>query len=94
MSDASTADPSDNLVQINVRVTQQFLDQIDDIWQGRGFNSRSEYIRYVLHDAAEYPSFDRDELRALALAEREIRNGDTIARDEIIEQFDLEHSEE
>lgn len=89
MSNASATDNNGNLVQINVRVTQQFLDQIDDAWQGRGFNSRSEFIRYVLHDATEHPTFDRDELLALALAEREMQEGDTISRDDIIDQFDL-----
>jgi len=59
--------------QINVRVTESFLEEIDDTWRGRGYNSRSEYIRHVLHDAVENPTFDRDELAALALAEREAR---------------------
>lgn len=88
MSDASTTDGNDALVQINVRVTRQFLDQIDDTWQGRGFNSRSEYIRHVLHDASEYPTFDRDELLALALGERAYRKGETISREEALEHFE------
>jgi metal-responsive CopG/Arc/MetJ family transcriptional regulator len=59
--------------QINVRVTESFLEEIDEVWQGRGYNSRSEFIRHVLHDAVENPTFDRDELLALALTERELR---------------------
>lgn len=59
--------------QINIRVTETFLERIDETWQGRGYNSRSEYIRHVLHDAIENPTFDRDELLALAETEREIR---------------------
>ena len=59
--------------QINVRVTKSFLEEIDEVWQGRGYNSRSEFIRHVLHDAVENPTFDRDELLALALTERELR---------------------
>ncbi|MFB6228331.1 MAG: ribbon-helix-helix domain-containing protein [Halobacteriales archaeon] len=59
--------------QINVRVTESFLEEIDDVWQGRGYNSRSEFIRHVLGDAVENPTFDRDELLALALTERELR---------------------
>jgi metal-responsive CopG/Arc/MetJ family transcriptional regulator len=59
--------------QINVRVTKSFLKDIDEVWQGRGYNSRSEFIRHVLHDAVENPTFDRDELLALALTERELR---------------------
>lgn len=62
--------------QINIRVTESFLEKIDETWQGRGYNSRSEYIRHVLHDAVENPTFDRDELLALALTEREIREED------------------
>lgn len=94
MSNASATDSSDNLVQINVRVTEQFLEQIDHTWQGRGFNSRSEYVRHVLHDATENSAFDRDELFALALAEREIRNEETISRADILDRFDLETPEE
>lgn len=59
--------------QINIRVTETFLEKIDETWQGRGYNSRSEYIRHILHDAVENPTFDRDELLALAQTEREIR---------------------
>ena len=59
--------------QVNVRVTASFLDEIDEVWQGRGYNSRSEFIRHVLHDAVENPTFDRNELLALALTERELR---------------------
>jgi Arc/MetJ-type ribon-helix-helix transcriptional regulator len=94
MSDASQAGANDgdgeDRPQINVRVTPAFLDRIDDVWQGRGFNSRSEYVRHVLRDSVENPTFDRDELSALARAEREIRDGNTHSREEIIEEFDLD----
>jgi metal-responsive CopG/Arc/MetJ family transcriptional regulator len=59
--------------QINIRVTETFLEKIDETWKGRGYNSRSEYIRHVLHDAVENPTFDRDELAALARTENELR---------------------
>lgn len=88
MSDASPTEGNDTLVQINVRVTQQFLDRIDDTWQGRGFNSRSEYIRHVLHDSTEHPTFDRDELLALARGERAYRKGETIPREEARKHFE------
>ncbi|WP_246403927.1 ribbon-helix-helix domain-containing protein [Halobellus ruber] len=38
----------------------------DDTWQGRGFNSRSEFVRDTLRDAVELPTVDRDELAAVA----------------------------
>jgi len=72
MSDVS----NESTEQINIRVTEPFLEKIDETWQGRGYNSRSEYIRHVLHDAVENPNFDRDELLALALTERELREED------------------
>lgn len=68
MSEAS----GEEMEQITLRLTESFLEEIDETWRGRGYNSRSEYIRHVLHDAVENPVFDRDELRALALTEREL----------------------
>jgi len=52
MSDVS----NESTEQINIRVTESFLEKIDETWQGRGYNSRSEYIRHVLHDAVENPT--------------------------------------
>ena len=65
MSEAITSgDGEDEIVAVNFKVTQSFLDEIDETWQGRGFNSRGEFIRYTLCDATEFPTFDRDELAA------------------------------
>lgn len=52
-----------------------------------GFNSRSEFIRYTLHDAVEYPTFDRDELLALLQAEEDIREGRTMSAEEARDRF-------
>lgn len=87
MSEASTGDDGDEIVTVNFKVTQSFLDTIDDTWQGRGFNSRSEYIRYVLHDATERPTFDRDEFVALLRAEADVREGRTMGAEEARERF-------
>ena len=67
---------------------------LDATWQGRGFNSRSEFIRHVLHDAVEQPTFDRDELLAIALGEREVREGRTHSREEILEEFGIDLEDE
>lgn len=47
-----------------------------------------------IHDATEHSTFDWDELLALALAEREIRNEETISRTDILDRFDLEPPKE
>lgn len=90
----SSASSNEELEQINVKLTSSFLDRIDATWQGRGFNSRSEFIRHVLHDAVENPTFDRDELLAIALGERDIREGRTHSREEILAAFDLDDTAE
>ena len=72
---------------MNFKATQSFLDEIDDTWQGRGFNSRSEFIRYTLGDAVEFPTFDRDELVALLRAEEDIREGRTTSAEEARVRF-------
>lgn len=88
MSEASTeGDDGDEIVTVNFKATQSFLDEIDGTWQGRGFNSRSEFIRYTLRDAIEFPTFDRDELVALLQAEEDIREGQTMSADEARQRF-------
>ncbi len=88
MSGAATSDDSgDDITTVNFKLTESFLEQIDDTWQGRGFNSRSEFIRYTLRDAVEFPTFDRDELVALLDAETDAREGETTTADEARERF-------
>lgn len=88
MSEAITDDGGDDeIATVNFKVTESFLDEIDDTWQGRGFNSRSEFIRYTLRDAVEFPTFDRDELVALLAAEDDVQNGRTMSADEARERF-------
>ncbi|MFC7076837.1 ribbon-helix-helix domain-containing protein [Haloarcula halophila] len=88
MSETTTeGNGEDDIVTVNFKATESFLEQIDDTWQGRGFNSRSEFIRYTLRDAIEFPTFDRDELIALLEAEGDIREGKTMSADEARERF-------
>jgi len=87
MSKTTTNGDGDDIVTVNFKTTESFLEEIDDTWQGRGFNSRSEFIRYTLRDAVEFPTFDRDELIALLKAEEDARGGQTMSADEVREQF-------
>jgi len=80
-------DGEDDIVTVNFKITESFLEEIDDTWQGRGCNSRSEFIRYTLRDVVEFPAFDRDELTALLDAETDIREGTTMSADEARERF-------
>ena len=88
MSEAATGDDdTDQIVTVNFKVTESFLAEIDDTCQGRGFNSRSEFIRYTLRDAIEFPTFDRDELIALLNAEEDLREGTTMDAAEARKEF-------
>ena len=87
MPEATTDRDGEEIVTVNFKATQSFLDEIDGTWQGRGFNSRSEFIRYTLRDAIECPTFGRDELVALLEAEEDIREGRTMSGKEACERF-------
>lgn len=41
--------------RINLRISRPFLELIDESWRERGFNSRSEFIRYALREAVNHP---------------------------------------
>lgn len=51
MADVGPESQGVETVKINLRLSETLLEQVDREWQRRGFSSRSEYIRYVLHDA-------------------------------------------
>lgn len=93
MSEATTDDGGDEIVTVNFKVTQSFLDEIDETWQGRGFNSRSEFIRHTIRDSTEFPTFDRDELVALLRAAEDVNEGRTISAEEAREQFGTDGDE-
>ena len=88
MSEAAT-DDGDEVVTVNFKTTQSFLDTIDETWQGRGFNSRSEFIRYALREAVNHPEgagFWKD----VAISEAQFDEGDGIPGDEVKEKYGLD----
>lgn len=61
---------------INIRITEAFLEDVDATWQAEAFNSRSEFIRFVLRDAVKHPSFTRETWREIAVGEHRERTGE------------------
>ncbi|MFB6142724.1 MAG: ribbon-helix-helix domain-containing protein [Halorientalis sp.] len=92
MSDADTGagDDGPEMVQINLRLSESFLQDIDATWEREGFNSRSEFLRYAARDAVKHPSFSREGWKQIAASEHELRTGDAelVSRDEVIEMMD------
>ena len=75
-----------DMEKVNLRVAKPLLDEVDEVWHERGFNSRSEFIRWAMREAVNNPEgagFWRD----IALGERDIRKGNTVTSDEIERRY-------
>jgi len=82
MSDAETNDGDPEIDRINLRISRSFLEVVDEAWRERGFNSRSEYIRYALREAVNNPEgagFWKD----LAISEAQFDEGEGISSEEV-----------
>ena len=92
MSNANTSNKDDEpeMVQINLRLSQSFLEDIDTTWQEEGFNSRSEFLRYAARDAVKHPEFSREGWKQIAASEHELRSGNAelVSREEVVEMMD------
>ena len=98
MSDADTSGGEDDpeTVQINLRLTRAFLDDIDATWKEQGFNSRSEFLRYAARDAVKHPEFSREGWKQIAASEHELRSGDAelVSRDEVRSMMQRDEDDE
>jgi Arc/MetJ-type ribon-helix-helix transcriptional regulator len=82
MSETDANDPDPEIDRINLRISRSFLDIVDESWRERGFNSRSEFIRYALRDAVNHPEgagFWKD----LAISEADLTDGEAISSEEM-----------
>lgn len=78
MSGVDTTDGDDDpeTVQVNLRLTRAFLEDIDATWKEQGFNSRSEFLRYAARDAVKHPEFSREGWKQIAASEHDLRSGE------------------
>jgi len=92
MPDADSPDEPDEpeTVQINLRLSKAFLDDIDTTWKEEGFNSRSEFLRHAARDAVKHPAFSREGWKQIAASEHDLRSGDAelVSRAEVVEMMD------
>ncbi|ELY30767.1 hypothetical protein C498_10426 [Haloferax volcanii DS2] len=84
------------MVQINLRLSKAFLEDIDATWEEQGFNSRSEFLRYAARDAIKHPEFSREGWKQIAASEHDLRSGesDLVSRDEVLEMMDRDTDSE
>jgi metal-responsive CopG/Arc/MetJ family transcriptional regulator len=97
MSDADTTAGEDGpeMVQINLRLSKAFLEDIDATWKEQGFNSRSEFLRHTARDAVKHPAFSREGWKQIAASEHELRSGDAelVSREEVVELMDRDEDD-
>ena len=89
-ADTATGDDEPEMVQINLRLSKAFLEDIDTTWKEQGFNSRSEFLRYAARDAVKHPEFSREGWKQIAASEHELRSGgaELVSRQEVVEMMD------
>lgn len=88
-ADSADGDNSPEMVQINLRLSKAFLEDIDTVWEEQGFNSRSEFLRYAARDAVKHPAFSREGWKQIAASEHDLRSGEAelVSRDEVLEMM-------
>jgi metal-responsive CopG/Arc/MetJ family transcriptional regulator len=84
------------MVQIYLRLSKAFLEDIDATWKEQGCNSRSEFLRHAARDAVKHPAFSREGWKQIAASEHELRSGDAelVSRDEVVEMMDRNEDDE
>jgi len=84
------------MVQINLRLSKSFLEDIDATWQEEGFNSRSEFLRHVARDAVKHPAFSRSGWKQIAASEHDLRagNAELVSREEVRAMMDQDSNDE
>lgn len=86
MSEAEANDGDPDIDRINLRISRSFLEVVDEAWRERGFNSRSEYIRYALREAVNHPEgagFWKD----LAISEAQFDDEEGLSSQEVKETY-------
>jgi metal-responsive CopG/Arc/MetJ family transcriptional regulator len=87
MSDADTSGTNEpEKTNINIRLTESLLEDIDATWREAGYNSRSEFVREALRDAVRHPDLTRESWKEIAAVEHARRTGEseTFSREEIL----------
>ncbi len=93
MTDAEAQNTDEHeMVQINLRLSETFLEDIDATWKAEGFNSRSEFLRYAARDAVKHPEFSRAGWKQIAASEHDLRTGNAalVSREEVLAMMDTD----
>ena len=86
MSKTDRSDSDPEIDRINLRISRSFLEIVDETWRERGFNSRSEFIRYALRDSVNHPE-GAGLWKDLAISEAQLDDADAVSSEEIRSEY-------
>lgn len=77
--------------KINVRVPGPLDNEIDKVWEERGYSSKSEFIRDALRDAVNpAPRLSEEALQHLEESREQREQDETMSHDELKERLGLD----
>lgn len=69
---------------ITVRVSEELNQKIDEVWEERGYSSRSEFIRDALRSAIDpQVTISEEFMEHLMVSQRQRDMGETVSLDEL-----------
>jgi len=90
MSQPESNEGDPELNRINLRISRSFLDVVDETWRVRGFNSRSEFIRYALRDSVNHLE-GANLWKDMAIGEAQFDDGDAVSSEAIKSEYDTDN---
>jgi PHD/YefM family antitoxin component YafN of YafNO toxin-antitoxin module len=91
MSTDSGAGTDGEMEKINVRVPKALLAEIDEVWEKRGYATKSEFVRDALRDAVEPPTqLSEEALQHLAESRDQREAGETVSQDDVKERLGID----
>lgn len=91
MSTDSDAGTDGEMEKINVRVPKALLADIDEVWEERGYASKSEFVRDALRDAVEPPTqLSEEALEHLAESREQRDAGETVSQDDVKDRLGID----
>jgi metal-responsive CopG/Arc/MetJ family transcriptional regulator len=90
----SDADSGTETTKINLRLSERLLAEADEMWEERGYNSRSEFIRQAIRDSVHSSRLSAQTLESLLISEQQRERDDTVSSAEMRERYGTDSSGE
>jgi Arc/MetJ-type ribon-helix-helix transcriptional regulator len=91
MSTDGDAGGDGEMGKVNVRVPPSLLAQLDEIWEERGYASKSEFIRDALRDAVNPPKqLSEEALELLVESRLQREQGETVSQDDVKDRLGID----